>query len=328
MINSIISIALLLGLNNIYTNEKRIKLIPSGDNILFKMNSNGVIVTGTYDYLRDNKLYSLDGNISKGDIIYQANGNKVANIQDLLKEVNESNTLSLKIKRGNDILSREIPLYQENDKKITGLYVKDYVVGVGTLTYIDPNSSYFCALGHEVVDNDTKKKLEITNGEIYLNDVISISKGENHNPGEKISKISFEEKVGKIFTNTNFGIFGKYEYDYSKKNALEIAYSDEVEKSDAYVLTCIKNKEVKPYKIKIIETKKNDSQTKNFTFKIVDKELLNVAGGVYSGMSGSPIIQNNRIIGAITHVLVDRIEYGYGLYIENMISEEKNILRQ
>ena len=121
-------------------------------------------------------------------------------------------------------------------------------------------------------------------------------------------------------------MFGKYYQDVSKLKAYEIGYQNEVKKDTAYVLTCIKDNKVKPYEIKITETRNQDlSQTKSFTFKITDKTLLEKTGGVFSGMSGSPIIQNNRLIGSVTHVLVDSVEYGYGLYIENMYNQQSKL---
>lgn len=309
-------------------NQERIKLIPSGENIVFKMNTKGVIVTGTYDVNHDKGSYNPEKNsdIKRGDIILKINNKSVDSLNDLVGNIKNSEQLDLEISRNNQILNKTLKIYTINNVKKSGLYVKDRVLGVGTITYIDPKNMYYGALGHEVVDLDTKKKVDIIDGEIYSNPVVSVSKGSNQHPGEKISQTKLDCKVGSIGINSDKGMFGKYYQDVSKLKAYEIGYQNEVKKDTAYVLTCIKDNEVKPYEIKITETRNQDlSQTKSFTFKITDKTLLEKTGGVFSGMSGSPIIQNNRLIGSVTHVLVDSVEYGYGLYIENMYNQQSKL---
>ncbi len=327
MIASIAAMTVLLT-TPVNVKQERIKLIPSGENIVFKMNTNGIIVTGTYDVNHDKGSYNPEKNsdIKCGDIILKINNQKVQSLNDLVSKIKTNEELNLEISRNNQILSKTLNIYSVNNVKKSGLYVKDRVLGVGTITYIDPKKMIYGALGHEVVDLDTKKKVDIIDGEIYSNPVISISKGSNQHPGEKISQTKLDCKVGSIVLNSDKGMFGKYYNDISKLKSYEIGFQNEVKKDSAYVLTCIKDNEVKPYEIKITETRNQDlSETKSFTFKITDKTLLEKTGGVFSGMSGSPIIQNNRLIGSVTHVLVDSVEYGYGLYIENMYNQQNKI---
>lgn len=328
MFTSIAAITFLLSAPTVSTNGKpRVKLIPSGENIVFKMNTNGVVVTGTYDIHTEKGIINpqKDYDVKKGDIIVKANNRIVSELSDLTSEINKTDQLKLQINRSNQLIERTLNIQTSDNIKKSGLFVKDRVLGVGTITYIDPNNNYYGALGHEVVDNDTKRNVNLKNGEIYQNDVISVSKGTNQHPGEKISKTELKNQIGTIITNTNKGMFGKYYQDTSKLKKYEIGYANEIKKDKAYLLTCIRGNQIKPYEIKITEVKKQEiTDTKSFTFKITDKELISQTGGVFSGMSGSPIIQDNRLIGAVTHVMLDKIEYGYGLFIENMYHQELN----
>lgn len=303
---------------------ERKELVASGENIVFKMQTKGIVITGTYNVEIDNISYNPSSNdIKKGDIIIGVDDITITSIDDLSNYINNINNsqVVLKINRNNNLLKRNLKIIKINNIVRTGLYVKDKVLGVGTMTFIDPKTNYYGALGHEIVDSDTMTSKYIDEGSFYYNDVISIKKGENGHPGEKITKTEMKNQNGQIFVNTNMGIFGKVD-SYSSKYIYPIKSKEEIKISKAYILTCIKGKEVKPYEIEIVSLKKqNIDETKGITFKIIDEELLSVAGGVYSGMSGSPIIQDNYFIGAVTHVIVNDIQYGYGLYIENMLNK-------
>jgi stage IV sporulation protein B len=292
------------------------------------MNTEGVVVTGSYDVVSNKYIYnpSKNSDIKRGDIIIKADGNVVSNINDLTKVINDKTTIQLDIIRDKELILRNLDIYEVDNIKRSGLYVKDKVIGVGTITYIDPNELKYGALGHEVIDNDTYDLVRLKDGIISYNDVISITKGSNKNPGEKISETDLNNVSGDVLNNSKMGIFGKYISQVDAKKAIPIAFQNEVKKGKAKVLTCISGDEVKEFDIEITDLKKqNITDTKGITFKIIDDSLLNISGGVYSGMSGSPIIQNNHIIGSVTHVLVDNIKYGYGLYIENMYNHQKTI---
>lgn len=320
MLTTLASITFLL-LSPFNAMNQRIKLIPSGENIVFKMNTNGVVITGSYDVKHDKGTYNpfKHSGLKKGDIIKRANKKNINNISDLSSIINSSSQISIEIQRQNETINTDLYIYKVNDICRSGLYVKDKVIGVGTMTYIDPKGLYYGSLGHEVIDNDTNELVNLADGEIYYNDVISISKGSNHHPGEKISKTNLDNITGDIIENSNKGIFGKYLGSSKNKKEYEIAKQNEIKKGKATILTCVKGNKVESYNIEIINLKEQGiDETKGITFKIIDKNLIDIAGGIYSGMSGSPIIQNNRIIGAVTHVLVDNVECGYGIYIENM----------
>ena len=325
MFTSIASIAFLLTTPFNLVKSNRIKLIPSGANILFKVDTKGVVVTGTYQVNANNIKYdpSVNSDIKKGDIILSSNNKSINSIDDLIDTIDDNNQLNLSIKRNGRIENRELKIYYVNDLPRTGLYVKDKVLGVGTLTYIDPKNLIYGSLGHEVIDNDTTKLVEYKSGKVYYNDVVGIKKGVNSHPGEKISNTEMKDEFGNIISINNMGLFGKYNNSIENLKQYEIGYQNEIKKGKATVLTCIKGNNVESFDIEITDLKKQDlNGIKGMTFKITDKELLDISGGVYSGMSGSPIIQNNRIIGAVTHVLVDNIKYGYALYIENMLNTQ------
>ena len=328
MYTSLVSIAFLISIpfNKLDSN---IYLVPSGKNIVFKMNTDGVVVTGTYDVNHDGGIYNpYNSDIKRGDIIKKANNIDVNNIAMLTDVLSKENKVSLEILRNTETIQRNLDVYKVNNITRTGLYVKDKVIGVGTLTYINPNNMIYGALGHEVIDNDTHNLVDVTDGIITENDVISITKGSNGDPGEKNSQTNLNNIVGNIQINTNKGMYGKYLGKVNKKTSLAVAKYNDIKKGEAKVLTVVKGNKIEEFDIIITDLKKQElDQTKGICFKITDKRLLDISGGVYSGMSGSPIIQNNRIIGAVTHVLIDDIKCGYGLYIENMLYKE-NIIQQ
>lgn len=328
MFASIASIAFLLTVP-FYTNQKRIELIPSGENMLFRVDTKGVVVSGTYLVEDSNNNYdpARDSDIKKGDIIIRANKKNIQSIDDLLISIEKQTQVDVQINRKGKILDKSLEIHYINQIPRTGLYVKDKVIGVGTMTYIDPTNMIYASLGHEVIDNDTQSIVEYRGGASYYNSVTGIKKGVNHHPGEKISNTEMTDAFGNIVSISNKGLFGKYQKSLSGRKSYPIALKDEVKKGKAEILTCVNGNEVKSYDVEITEIKKQDEQgIKGLTFKIVDQELIDIAGGVYAGMSGSPIIQNDHLIGAVTHVLVDNIKYGYGLFIDNMYTYQYNNL--
>ena len=188
----------------------------------------------------------------------------------------------------------------------------------GLRRYRTENNIYG-ALGHEVIDNSTNQIIDVDSGYIYKENVINISKGSNGNPGEKQSTTNLSVKLGDIEANTEYGIFGNLDSSKNSSYVTSIANRKEVKLGKATILTCIEGNKVEEFEIEITSLKKQE--LKGITFKITDERLLKKAGGVYSGMSGSPIIQNGKLVGAVTHVIVHNISTGYGIYIEDMYEE-------
>ena len=293
-------------------------VIPGGETIGIEVNSKGVLVVGFYKV--NNKNIAKEAGFQIGDIITKVNNNEITNINSMVKEVNKSiNSVKFNILRNNK--EKEINLNLEKDQNNilkTGLYVKDKINGIGTLTYIDPESRVFGALGHEIIENTTISKFEIKDGIIYEANVSNIIKSRNGKAGEKNANYDKTKIWGTIKENEMPGIFGTYSNRLDDLEKLKVAELDEITSGEAIIRTVISGTEKKDFKINIIHIDR-DSKNKNILFEVTDKELLEKTGGIVQGMSGSPIIQDGKIVGAVTHVLVDSVKKGYGLYIDFMI---------
>ena len=275
------------------------------------MNSNGVYVVGFYDVNGEN--IGKDAGFKVGDKIIAINNEKITSISSMIDKINQeagSTTLEVTVEREDKTsdLALKMKCDSENVCK-TGLYVKDEITGIGTLTYIDPNTKIFGALGHEIMEKTTGEKFEIKDGKIFKADVTNTTRSSNGSPGEKNATYDKNVVFGKITANEEVGIFGKYQDTFASTNTLEVAEEKEVTTGEATIRTVLKDNEVKEYAINIIRIDKN-SDTKNILFEISDQTLLQETGGVIQGMSGSPIIQNNKIIGAVTHVIVNDTKIG------------------
>ena len=302
-------------------------IIAGGENIGIELNAKGVMVVGLY---KVNDSYpAREAGLKVGDVILSINNQNVSNISELIKTIDKySNNKIIRIgySRNNENKTANLPLYKDTDNVYkTGLYVKDSITGIGTLSFIDPKTKLFGALGHEIMEKSTGKILEIKNGKIFDSTVTSIERSENGNPGEKNAKFDSASIKGTINENTSRGIFGTYTQDFSNKKLYKVAKPAEVKLGNAKILTVLEDTEIREYSIKITKINSNFNQkTKNILFEITDKNLLNKTGGVIQGMSGSPIIQGEYIVGAITHVVIDDPTRGYGIFITNMLEEAEN----
>ena len=200
------------------------------------------------------------------------------------------------------------------------MYVKDQINGIGTLTYIDPATKRFGALGHEIIETTTAQKFEIKDGKIFDATVSNIEKSIDGRAGEKNATYDKTTTVGEIDNNDITGIYGNYQKEITNEEQIEVGKIDEVTKGKATIRTVINDNEVKDYEINIIGIDPT-SKTKNILFEITDQNLINKTGGIVQGMSGSPIIQNNKIIGAVNYVIVNDTKKGYGIFITKMLEE-------
>ncbi len=296
-------------------------IIAGGQNIGIELNSNGVMVIGFYKV--NNDYVAQDSGLLIGDIITSVNDNDVSNINDLSNSINSSNgSIKIGYMRSNILEYTNLKLTKENNTYKTGIYVKDSISGIGTLTYIDPNTKLFGALGHEIMDKNTGKILDISGGSIFSSSVTNIVPSTNGTPGEKNAVIDSNDLNGYIKENTNQGVYGNYTDDFSTDDLYKVANPEEIKKGDAIIRTVIDGNNVEEFTINI--TKISDGETKNILFEITDERLLDETGGVIQGMSGSPIIQNDMIVGAVTHVIVDSPKKGYGIFITNMLTQGEN----
>lgn len=299
-------------------------IVVGGENIGIELNSKGVIIVGTYEVNGINP--AKEANLRAGDKIIKINNKDVINIEEMLKVIENSNNKSnIKITylRGNKTNDTSLKLSKSNDNIYkTGLYVKDSISGVGTLTFIDPNTKLFGALGHEIIEKNTGQKLEIKDGKIYSSTVTGITRSDIGKPGEKAARYDSSDIFGNVKENTTSGIFGNYTSTIPNKKLYKVAKEDEVKTGNATIFTVIDGNTIESFAINILRINKNT--TKNILFEITDSRLLRNTGGIVQGMSGSPIIQDNFIVGAVTHVVVDDPTKGYGIFITTMLEEAEN----
>ena len=301
------------------------KIIVGGQNIGISLNSKGVLIVGTYEV--NGTSPAKEAGLKTGDIIEKINGNKISNIEQMATEINKvkEEKISLTYLRDNKEKETTLNLYKdENNIYKTGLYVKDSVTGIGTLTFIDPNTKIFGALGHEIQEQATGKIFEIKDGTIFSSEVTDVVPSSDGSPGEKRAEYNKEDVTGEVKENTTQGIFGEYTAEISSGKTYNVAEPSEIKKGNAKILTVLNGTEVKEYEINITQINSKKQKNKNFVFEIIDKELLNKTNGIIQGMSGSPIIQGDNIIGAVTHVVIDNPHKGYGIFITNMLEEAEN----
>lgn len=298
-------------------------IIPGGENIGIEIKATGVVVVGTYEI--EGTSPAKEASIEVGDIIKKVNGTEITNIDELVKAINgKQGSVSITYERNHKENETNLSIYQEDGVYKTGLYVKDSITGIGTLSYIDPETKLFGALGHEIVEANSGQLLEVKDGKIVNSKVTNIERSENGNPGSKNAELNYEEVKGIINENTSSGIFGNFTETLPDRKKYKVASIDEIQKGEAKIMTVIEGQEIKEYTINIIKINKKDKNHKNILFEITDQELLNRTGGVVQGMSGSPIIQGDYIIGAVTHVVVDNPTKGYGIFITSMLEEGEN----
>lgn len=312
------------------------KVIPVGNIAGVKLYTSGVLVVGMSEIegIDKNKYkpYEHSG-IEEGDMIVKIEENVVTCTSDLIELVNKSNGENLDIQYIRDGESQMCNITptktSENEYKL-GLWVRDSAAGVGTVTFYEPSTQMFGALGHGITDIDTDKLLNIASGEFVTTKVVSIVKGEKGATGKIQGNIENSKNIGTIYKNTNFGIYGKVadissiNIDSSKE--MEVAYREEIKQGKASILCSLDNNKIEEYEIEIEKIYINNNyDNKSMQIKVTDKDLLEKTGGIIQGMSGSPIIQNGKFVGAITHVLLNNPEQGYAVFGDLMIKQMKEV---
>ncbi|MGM9987074.1 MAG: SpoIVB peptidase [Bacillaceae bacterium] len=313
---------------------KDIKLLASGHSIGVKLNTKGVLVVGHHLVeTKDGKKSPGEiANIERGDIITKINGKDIEEMEDLTPFIQQAGVtgeaLKLVIVRASEQFETVLkPLKGIKDEKYKiGLFIRDSAAGIGTLTFVDPVSLKYGALGHVISDEDTNKPIQVQDGVICKSFVTSIQRGASGVPGEKLARFAEDSNVlGNVSRNSPFGVFGEMNQDITTKldgKLLPIALPHQVKEGPATILSVIDDEKVEEFDIEIVSiaTQKVPA-TKGLVIKITDSRLLEQTGGIVQGMSGSPIIQNGRIIGAVTHVFVNDPTSGYGVHIEWMLKE-------
>lgn len=298
-------------------------LIASGQNIGIELKSDYVLIVGSYKMKNYNVLTDTDLKIGDKIIkIQDENINSIIKMQEVI-EKQTTDTIEVTYLRGNKEYTEEIKLYKENGEYKTGLYVRDTIRGVATLTYIDAENKTFGALGHEILEKSTKSKFDAKEGTIFSSTVTSITKSNDGDPGEKNARSDSSNIYGTVEENTESGIFGTYTKSLPNSKLYKVASPIDIKQGSAKILTVISDNQVEEFDINIIRINEN-SDSKNILFEVTDQKLLEKTGGIVQGMSGSPIIQGDYIIGAVNFVLVDSPEKGYGIFITNMLEEAEN----
>ncbi|MCI8748937.1 MAG: SpoIVB peptidase [Lachnospiraceae bacterium] len=322
---------------------KEQKVMPSGRAVGLYINSDGVMVLGTSEITgKDGFSYEPAANILKaGDYIYKVNNQEVQNIEDVIKAVQDNGRgrVTIYLRRNNNNIKVKVDtvLAGDGEYKI-GVWLREDTEGIGTLTYVTEDNNYV-ALGHGITDIDTGILIDIKDGGVYPAKVSQIIKGEAGSPGEVLGSVTLgaANRLGTIRNNTNYGISGELfdnninksttdnglpdsGYGYNSEKAIPAAMKQEVETGKATV-RCQLGESVEDYEVEIEKININSKENKGMVIKVTDKRLLSKAGGIVQGMSGSPVMQNNKIIGAVTHVFVNDSTRGYGIFIEDMLSE-------
>lgn len=314
---------LTIGLNSL-------EVYAGGDTIGFSLNSKGVVLIGHSEIVtKEGKVDVLKNvNISNGDVILKLCGkeiNKVSQINEVLDKYGENDgCIEMEYMKNGKIEKVNItPALDINTNSYKlGIWVKDETSGVGTLTYINKENGDFGALGHAICDKQTNTPFEVNSGDVYPCSVLGIKKGEKGKPGEVRALFLPKNKIGNVNKNTKFGIYGNIDLNNDFVKNRQVFSSGgrlNARPGKAKIRSDISG-ELKDYDIEIVKTNyQNSKSEKSMIIRVIDKELINLTGGIVQGMSGCPIIQNDKIIGAVTHVFINDPLKGFGLYLDWMI---------
>jgi len=311
--------------------ESPVEVVPLGLTIGVRINTDGVMVLGTGSFLGDDGLSHTpsDGILRGGDLIIRANDQLIESKETLSQLVADStcDVVLLLRRDGNEFEVTLTPALAATDGvRRIGIWVRDSTKGIGTLTYYIPGTGAFGALGHGIMDVDTKKLISVKDGVVMQSTVTSIVKGQRGKPGELEGTVDTGNNLGSVLLNSPSGIYGILEPAFIStlpSEAIPIATRDQIKEGPATILTNVVNNEIGSFEISIEGVNRSASdETKGMIIRITDPALLAATNGIVQGMSGSPIIQNGRIVGAITHVFVQDPAKGYGIFIETMLEQQ------
>lgn len=307
------------------TVSDRRMLIPGGMTFGVKLFTKGVLLAGISNVEADGKRYSpaADAGLQVQDLIIRINGSEVNTVEDITDSILQSNgaTLTVTVLRdGQEIDCRLTPILCGENGYKAGIWIRDHTAGIGTVTYIDPDTQSFAGLGHGICDVDTGMLLPMRYGIISGAMITGIVRGQIGTPGE-FKGCFTGNHIGTLTANTRCGVYGTFTElpQAAVCEAIPIAFKSEVKAGDAEILCCNSDNQICRYQVKLSDISQGQEETRNFVIEVTDPALLEMTGGIVQGMSGSPIIQNGRLVGAVTHVLVNDPTKGYGIFIENML---------
>ncbi len=303
-------------------------VIPGGEAFGVKLYSQGVMVIGFSD-LTNNSSPAYDAGIRAGDMLISLNGIAVTTNEEVSAIISSSGGTSVKAVILRDGKEKTVNIQPQKDvtgNYKSGMWVRDSTAGIGTLSYYVPDTGIFAGLGHGITDTDTGEIFPLQSGDAVEARIYSVNKGSKGTPGELCGSLG-TKSIGSLFGNTECGVFGKRNEALSGQ-AIPVAMKQEAHRGQAYIRCTVEGDTVKEYSVEIVSIDYNsDAATKNMVIRITDEELLQKTGGIVRGMSGSPIIQDGKLIGAVTHVFVDDPTSGYAIFAENMLEAADNLLQ-
>lgn len=302
----------------------------SGEAFGIKLYTDGVIVVGTKDVELDGKTVNpaMEAGICVGDVIISINGINVYSSDDVIDAINNNNGLDYRIKVKRDGRYKNFtlkPVYSNKEGCYkAGMWVRDSTAGIGTVTFYNKQSGMFAALGHQINDVDTNEIMPLLEGEAVGATVTGVQSGNKNTAGSLCCR--FEDyTVGRLMENTSCGIYGSYTSVSDKTKEYTVAAAQEVKKGSAQIISTVDGNSPQTYDIEIVKVNYKGDGEKDIVFKVKDDKLIEKTGGIVQGMSGSPIIQNNKLVGAVTHVIVDNPKKGYGIFAQTMYEKSNNV---
>lgn len=303
-------------------------LVPVGRAVGIRLEADGVMIVGIPDTCADGETPSPSKKVGlrAGDVIVRVGKAEIKTGDELKAAVKNSGgkTVALQVRRGDETLQFEVTPHKTKDAYTLGLYVRDGVSGIGTVTYFDPQDNSYGALGHAVHEGETGTQIPVREGSISHVTVTDVAKGKAGTPGQLHGTFDFDAKLGSIRLNTDCGIFGTAHGAFTSENAIEIAEEDEIHTGAAYILSNIAGESVERYDVEVSRVYKGDEGNgRSMLITVTDEELTEATGGIVQGMSGSPIIQDGKLIGAVTHVLINDPQKGYAVSIARMLEKSR-----
>ncbi len=298
-------------------------LVPVGHTIGIKLFSDGVVVIGLAEVETPQGMSAPGAacGLKVGDVIEEANGTEVESSEQFSRLLQCGGTVELEISRGDEDLTLSAhPVLGEDGTYRLGAWIRDSMAGIGTVTYYDPETGAFGALGHGVTDSDTGLLMPLGDGTVMGSTVKAVKKGSAGEPGQLRGDFDLTRDKGTLSANTEQGVFGTMEADAATAGAaIPVADASEVEEGRAVIRANVTGDRVEEYDIEILRVL-GTTGARNLLLRVADNELIAATGGIVQGMSGSPIIQNGKLVGAVTHVMVNDPTKGYGIFIENMLN--------
>ncbi len=300
-------------------------LVPGGECLGIQLFSEGVIVLSFRDLDSGGSKIcpAKSAGLRTGDVILAVDGKCVNSVGEFTDAIDGGGeTVELSVRRGETVKNFTVSPYRDGDTAMIGAVVRDSTAGLGTVTFYDPETGLIGCLGHPICDRDTGEIFTISGGSLISARVAGVEKGRVGDPGELIGSDFGTLSLASLYENCEAGIFGVVDDPsvFGGETAITVAGEDDVAEGEAEILSCINGNSVQRYSVEIVNVRDlDDGDLRDLEIRITDPGLLSVTGGIVQGMSGSPIIQNGKLIGAVTHVLVNDPTRGYGIFIENML---------